>query len=273
MRRFLLVFTCLAVTGLLASPVMAQYPRFRASNPATGESYHVEIAGAFWNPTPEATISSESLGILGTEIDLVADLGIAKTRFKDVRVVLRPAAKHKFRFEYLPVTYTAETVMRRDIVFNGIRYSIGLPVNSTVTWKTMRGGYEYDFLYRDRWFVGLLLDLKYTDVEATLASPVDEEWARARAPIPGIGGVARVYVASNVSITGEFTYFKLPESVDEDNRYEGRYVDFDLYGTVNFTENVGFQAGYRSLDTSYRNKNDSGAFTLKGLYFGGVLRY
>jgi hypothetical protein len=50
-------------------------------------------------------------------------------------------------------------------------------------------------------------------------------------------------------------------------------VDFDLYGTVNFNEYAGVQLGYRNLDVNYLIKKDQGTFTMKGLYFGGVVRY
>jgi hypothetical protein len=49
-----------------------------------------------------------------------------------------------------------------------------------------------------------------------------------------------------------------------------------VYGTVNFTNNVGAQVGYRSIDFGYEvatSTGSSGAFTLKGLYFGIVARY
>ena len=71
-------------------------------------------------------------------------------------------------------------------------------------------------------------------------------------------------------ITGEFTAFKLPD-VGED--FEGRYYDFDLYGTVNFTDYVGAQAGYRSFTAYYKVDQDQGELALKGLYFGGVFRF
>jgi hypothetical protein len=78
---------------------------------------------------------------------------------------------------------------------------------------------------------------------------------------------------TNISITGEVTGFKLPASVDKANRYDGKYVDFNIYGTVNLTGNFGAQVGYRSMDVMYRVKTDTGNFTLKGLYFGGVARF
>ena len=101
-----------------------------------------------------------------------------------------------------------------------------------------------------------MLEAKYTDVEASLTNVLDREFVRARAPIPAIGVIGRGYVLPNVSITGEFSFFKLPEDIDED--YQGKYFDFDIYGTVNFTDNFGAQAGYRSFDVFYKIEDDTG---------------
>jgi hypothetical protein len=241
-----------------------------SSSRATGENYHVEISGSLWDPTPTIFISSESIdGIPGSRIDFVEELGIEKAWFRQLKVVLRPAAKHKFRFEYTPIKYQASAVVNRNIVFNGIAFPISIPIESEITWRAYRFSYEYDFVYRDRGFVGLVLETKYTDVEASLTNAFDTEFVHARAPIPAVGLIGRGYVAPNISITGEFTFFKLPEI--EGN--SGRYFDFDLYGTVNFTNNVGAQAGYRSFDVIYKIETDDGDLNLKGLYFGGVVRF
>ena len=261
---------CLGLT-LGAAPAHAQYSVKGASEAATGERYHVEFTGALWNPTPDIIISSESLGIVGSQIDFVNDLGIAKKRFRQMKVVLRPAKKHKFRFEYTPITYDAEGQLTAEVVFNGIKFPVTLPVTTNLQWKAYRFGYEYDFISRDRGFVGLILEAKYTDVQASLSNFFASEFARARAPIPAIGGIARVYVVPNISITGEFSGIKLPESVNDN--YRAKYYDFDLYGTVNFTNNVGAQAGYRSFDVLYKVDQDQGNLQLKGLYFGGVVRF
>jgi hypothetical protein len=254
-----------------AAPAYAQYGARSVSSRATGENYHVEVAGAFWNPTPDIVITSESLGIIGSEIDFVEDLGIEKGTFPQLKVVLRPATKHKFRFEYTPISYDATATLRRDIIFNGILYPIALPVESELKWRAYRFGYEWDFVYRDRGFAGLLLEAKYTDVSTTLTNVLDTEYIRARAPIPAVGFIGRGYVAPNISITGEFSFFKLPDSIHED--YGGNFYDFDLYGTVNFNDYVGVQGGYRSIVVFYRIENDEGNLKVQGLYFGGVVRF
>lgn len=255
----------------LAAAAHAQYFPPRSSARATGETYHVEIGGHLWNPTPEIFISSEEFGIPGDRIDFVVDLGIEKKYHTQLKVVLRPATKHKLRFEYTPIKYTAEGRISRDVVFNGISFPVSLDVSTELIWRAFRFGYEWDFVYLDRGFVGLLLEAKYTAVEASLSNAQDLAFVRARAPIPAVGVIGRGYVMPNVSITGEFSFFKLPEGLDED--YRGSYYDFDIYGTVNFTDHVGVQGGYRSLDVFYRVERDEGELTLKGFYFGGVVRF
>ena len=270
-NRVVAIALCVLSFVAAARPALAQYG-VAGSDRATGETYHVELGGYLWPPTPTLFITSESLGIIGSRIDFIEDLGIEKKTFRQLKAVLRPGRKHKLRFEYTPMRYEADATLRRTIVFNGQRFDVALPVHTEVAWQAYRFGYEWDFVYRERGFVGLLLELKYTDIESTLSNPlVGSEFVRARAPIPAIGVIGRGYVLPNVSITGEFSGFKLPGSIDED--YEGKYFDFDLYGTVNFTDNFGAQAGYRSLTVFYHVEEDEGDLKMKGLYFGGVVRF
>jgi hypothetical protein len=263
-----MLFVALVLT---ASPALAQFKPRPIHNPATGEQFHIEGAAGFWSPSATMSISSESLGIGGTTIDFKKDLGLKDKRFGELHAVLKAARKHKFRFQYIPIEYAQQATIPRDIVFNGQLYRIGFPVNSSLEWKAYRFGYEYDFIVRDRGFGGFILDFKYTDVNASLQSPVNSEFASARAPIPTIGGIMRVYVVPIVSITGELTGIKVPESVAKD--FRTHYFDLDIYGTVNVTNNIGAQLGYRSFDVGYLVKQDTGSFTLKGLYFGVVARY
>jgi hypothetical protein len=276
MRTFA-IFVCLFAGLAAASPAEAQYGARRATTDrATGENYHAELGIGFWNPTPEIVISSESLGILGDNVDFVNTLGLEKKKFRQLKIVLRPGTKHKFRFEYTPLKYEAQKTITTSFVFNGQRYNVGLPVTSELLWKAYRIGYEFDFVYRDRGFVGMLLETKYTDISATLTASLAgiarTEFTRARGPIPSVGVIARGYVVPNISITGEFSGF--PEiGKDGGSRYGGKYYDFDLYGTVNFNEHAGAQLGYRSFDVFYKVKNDNGTLKMKGLYFGAVGRF
>ena len=274
--RRLYVFLAAAALLLLAAPAHAQYKPRPLDDPATGESYHIEGAVGLWFPTADMTVTSGGSGslsgIAGTTINAERDLGMpADKKLPDFELILRPAHSHKFRVNFVPIQYQGSATVTKDIIFNGQRYRIGLPVNSTLDWKSARFAYEYDFISRNRGFGGFITEFKYTDVQVDLAAPGITEFARARAPIPALGGIGRVYVVPNISITGEVTGFKLPDSID--SRYGGHYVDVDIYGTMNFTNNIGVKGGYRSLDMGYLVKQDTGSFTLRGVYFAAVLRY
>ena len=276
--RTLFTGFCLAAGLMAAAPAAAQYGAHPVSDPATGERYHVEISGSLWDPSPQIVISSEAFGIAGSDVDFVKDFGIDKATFRQLKFVVRPATKHKFRFEYTPISYEAENTVTRTFIFNGQRYDIGLPVTSEIEWKAYRFSYEWDFLYRDRGFLGMLLETKFTDINATLSTAFagvsDVEFAHARAPLPSIGIVGRVYPAPNISITGEFSGFWYHRNaVLENQDYGGKYYDFDVYGTVNFTDHFGVHGGYRSFDVFYKVKEDNGTMTLRGLYFGADVRF
>ena len=260
-----------ALVACVAAPASAQYKPRTISDPATGEKYHIEAGADYWMPSADMIVSSEQLGIRGDQIDFKRDLGLTDQRFPALQVQLRPAKSHKFRLQYIPVDYTQTTTLSQRIVFNGIAYNLGVPVNSSLNWKTYQIGYEYDFVVKNSGFVGFILEAKYTNVNVTLSSPFATEFAHARGPIPAIGGIARYYVVPNISITGEVSGFKIPDSID--SRYNAHYVDIDIYGTLNFTNNIGVKGGYRSRDVGYLIKSDTGAFTMKGIYFGAVLRY
>ena len=256
---------------LLASPASAQYRPRPLNDPATGEAFHIEGSASWWRPTSDMTVASEGLGIPGTSIDFKRDLGMTDQSFPALSVVLKPGQRHKLRMQYIPIKYEAAATLRRTIVFNGQAYPLNLPVNSTLDWKAYRFNYEFDFVSKNRGYAGFIIEAKYTDVRADLRSPLVSEFAHARFPVPALGGVGRVYVVPNISVTGEFTGFTIPDNID--GRYNAHYFDFDLYGTVNFTNNIGVQGGYRTLDLGYLIKSDSGSLNLKGIYFGVVARY
>ena len=96
------------------------------------------------------------------------------------------------------------------------------------------------------------------------------EFVRARAPIPALGAIGRVYVMRNTPITFEFTAFKMPEDLVRD--YNARLVDIDIYGTYNVTEAFGVNVGYRSMDLSYIFDRDAGNLRVDGVYFSGAFR-
>ncbi len=260
-----------AIVLLVPAVAWAQYAAPENQRPAVlGEKYHVEVSGNFWNPALFGVISSEQFGQLGSAISFGTDLGFKQTRFRDLRIVLRPATKHRFRVQYTPMTYEAVSSFTRNITFNGILFPVSLPVQSSFSWNVWRIGYEYDFVYQPWGFVGVLLETRLTEFDARLESAIASEFTTAKGPLPAAGIVARGYVHPTVAINFELSGMRIP-AIDPD--YQANYWDWDLYGTVNFTNHVGFQVGYRKMSTYLAIDKDSGDMEFKGLWFGGALRF
>ena len=247
--------------------------QFRAPQPpAVGEDYHVEVGAMFWTPSPEIVIRFDELGAAGSDVDLVQEFALEDKRFTEFRAVLKPGRKHKVRVQYVPIRYEAEAFIQREFVFGGRRFTIGVPASTDIEWNLWRFGYEWDFVSNTHGFLGLVADLKYNKVSAQIASPaIGAAVADAQAPAPGIGVIGRGYLSRNLSVTAEFVGFKVPDRITEE--FDGEMWDFDIYATVNFGRHVGVQGGYRRLDVEYLVEEDAGTLKMKGLYWGGVVRF
>jgi hypothetical protein len=260
----------LALAAVTAVPAFAQSGDPEPSRLPGGERYHIELSGTLWNPSLLGVISSEQFGIIGDQIDFQNDLGFTQTRFKDLRLVLRPSKKSKFRVQYTPISYTASTNFDRDIVFNGINFPVTVPVNSTFSWKVLRVGFEYDAFYTDRGYVGVLIEGRYTQLDAQLSSVLSDEFTRLKVPLPALGVVGRFYPVPELAINFEMTGFQVPD-IDPD--YKGQYYDWDIHGTYNFTDFVGFQVGWRRMTTFLEIERDTGDLKFQGMWFGAAVRY
>src|SRR5688572_14609828 len=97
------VMFCLGVLALLGSVADAS-AQYRGPAPAAvGEDYHIEASYGWWDASPSLIVNSESLEILGTDVNLIEDLGIEQRRLGKFNLILRPGKKHRFRFERLPI--------------------------------------------------------------------------------------------------------------------------------------------------------------------------
>lgn len=265
------ISTCVFLLALAsAAPAQAQ---FRAAAPVTpGEDYHVEFGVAFWSPDPELVIRLDSSAGFGSDVDFVEEFGLEKKRFTEFRATLKPGRKHKIRFDYVPFKYDAEATIQRTFVFGGQTYTVGIPAATDVKWDLWKFGYEWDFVSGQSGFAGLVVDLKYSKVTAEIsAAGLGVETAEEKAPVPGIGGIARGYFSRNFSVTGEFTAFKMLDTFSEG--IDGKFFDFDVYATMNAGKNFGVQGGYRRIIVDYTSEEDAADLKMKGPYFGAVVRF
>jgi len=261
-----------AVALALARAASAQSP---GAEPPTGgnEAGRVEVAVGVWNATPQVVVSSGTLGIAGSGVDLVGDLGLFRKRLAQLRLVFRVAPRHKVRVGYVPTRYEVERMLTRTVEFGRMSFATGIPVAAGLTFDTWRFGYEYDGLSSDRGFLGVIGEVRYVRVGATLNSRLlrlevsSVDWL-----VPTVGGTGRIYVHPRVAASGEVTWFHVP-GVLEDGHGSGNIVDFDVSGLAILTRNIGLQAGYRTLDVNYQLHENAGSLALSGIYVNAVIRF
>jgi hypothetical protein len=277
-KTFSTALSALALVAAMAAPAAAQYsapkmngPKGGQSEVAVGEKYHIQVNGDFWNPTVHGLIASSQFGLVGTQISFENDLKFPQTRFKEFGVELRATRRNKFYAQYEPISYASDTTLAREIVFNGQKFDVNLPIKATYDWKVWRIGYEIDVVSMSRGFVGLLFEARMTDFGASLQRPGSPaEFTEAKGPLPAGGIIARAYPIKNASITAQISGFKVPD-VSPD--YKGSYSDINIYGTYNINNYVGVQGGWKRITTDVVIKKDSGDTEFKGIWFGAVVRY
>ena len=269
------VLLSLCALAVLAAPLTASAQlRPVMGGGGIAEDYHIEAAYGWWNAKPELIVSSESLGILGDDVDLISDLGIQQHKLGKFDLVLKPSKKHRFKYQHLPVSYTTDAFqVQRSFIFNGQRFNIGLPVTTSVDFTTDSFAYEYDFIHRARGFIGANINLKLTNIDVSLESPIGAEFFKQAAPIPAFGFAGRAYVTPNLAIDSEMTFFRIPKSIEEQLEGDGSYNDFDIHATYNVNKYIGAQLGWRKTTLFYETETDKGDLKFSGLYFGGVVRY
>ena len=268
--------TCLVIVMATSADAQQAPQRLSAENsfllgPSIGEDYTVEITGSLWDPSPLFVASSEQFGIIGSNINFGSDLGLVRKRHRAYRLTLKTGRRHKLHVSRMLMQYRQNTVLKRRLVFQGIAWDVGLPVSSLFKWDAWRFGYEFDVVIRERGYFGLILEAKHTQLEARLESESAYEFTRAQVPIPALGTITRIYLTRFIPLTVEFTAFKLPSNLADG--HEVRHVDFDIYGTLNFSRMVGLNIGYRSLDFSFLVDRDTGDLELNGIYVSGVFRF
>ena len=241
------------------------------STPAAAQNTNLgEVSLLFWTPDPDLVLQSGSLtaatGI--TEIDFVQEFGIERQTFPEIR--LSVGRTHKFRFGYVPVRYEADAIIQRTITFRGQTFNIGAPASTDIDWDIWRFGYEWDFVSMDRGFVGVLGELKYNRLNASIESPLLTQAAvtEQKAPVPTIGVVGRGYLHPMLSVGAEFAGLKIDTS-----DFEAKFLDFDINGAVTFGRHIGVQGGYRHVTVDYFIDDDVGDLKLKGVYIGAVARF
>ena len=164
-------------------------PHKRPMPPSRAEDYRAEIAAGVWSASPDVVITSGTLGIDGSAIDFVGDLGLIRKTLPQLRLVLKAAPRHKLRIGYVPTSYEAGTTLSRTISFGSTNFTVGVPVTASLAFHAWRFGYQDHVVSEERGFAGLVAEVRYATVGADVRSTfLGVESSLGDAFIPAVGG-------------------------------------------------------------------------------------
>ena len=195
MKRMFLISICfLAVFGIVL-PVSA---------------FELGVRGYYWFPELSGVIRVDDAGIVGTELNLENDLGVDNESYP-VTEVFAGIGKHHLSLAFYNLDYDGDTVLKRDIYFNGELFQVNDRIASSIEYDNYDVMYRYDLIDLENFLaggsLGLVARLMVFDGSASMASATVTTKEDFTAPIPMVGanfhvGILKDLIEARVLVTG-----------------------------------------------------------------------
>ncbi|MFQ5427381.1 MAG: hypothetical protein ACE5EZ_00215 [Thermodesulfobacteriota bacterium] len=218
----------------------------------------VDVEARYWFTNLDSNIEASSGNLIGTDLDLVSDLGLDDhENFPEGRITLE-LGNHRLRYAYTPLSWSGNTVSTTSINFAGQTFPVSSAISTDLQIDYHRFSYGYDFINTLDNRIGLIVEVKYLDGRVNLkdaAFGLDES-TRLQIPIPAVGIGGQVAVPFLANIRAEVTGMSLGSMA---------YV---LDGEANIGFHplpfVNVSAGYRYLKFHVEKDDDIGSVSLSG---------
>ncbi|NIQ37689.1 MAG: DUF4124 domain-containing protein [Proteobacteria bacterium] len=230
----------------------------------------LEFEGSFWitDLTAEAKVTNS---IIGTDIDLKADLGIEDENLLDLRVVWHTGPRTELRLAYTRAEYSGDENIARTLEFGGETFTAGARVITDVDIEYIRFGWTWQFVDIANGTVkfgplleakGFLLDMS---LEAPSLIPPVEESEKFAGALPTVGAVLDINPHKVVNVFAEISGI-----------YAGKYGHFfDGEAGVKIIpiKYLTVVGGWRLLDLKIEDDPDFAELRLSGPFVGATLRF
>ncbi len=215
-----------------------------------------EFLGAYWILDVAGSVRSGA-----GALDLDSDLGIRGRKWMILaKGYYKPSRKHRFHFEFVPYRLVGANRLPRTAGFAGTAFQAGEALTTRANVNYFFGGYQYDFVNRERGHFGVLGGLSYFHSRIRLeSSPVVRVASDTRSlPLPLAGAGFRVYPlrASNLlNINGDFKGMSLGSY--------GHYAQGSINAGIGIGRRITLQVGYALLDLDLHDKPGTRAVELR----------
>jgi outer membrane protein len=168
------------------------------------------VRGYYWFPELSGDMRVDDAGIVGTTIDLEKDLGIDDESYPVVEV-FAGIGKHHLSLVYYNLDVDGDTVLSRDITFNGEDFRFSERVTSNLEYDHYDIMYRYDLIDLENFLaggsLGLVARVMIFDGSAAITSATVTAKEDFTVPIPMLGanfhvGILKDILEARVLVTG-----------------------------------------------------------------------
>jgi hypothetical protein len=216
----------------------------------------------------DGTFAADDGGI-GTDIDFDSDLN-----FEDSEHVYAQAALQLGRFrlsaEYLPLDFSGNNTITRNINFGGLTFPAGTNVASDVEMSVLDFAMAFHILDFDdgplRLQLGPEVAVKIADIDLSFRDTVTNivESVSATVPVPTIGARGRIAFSDYAGVVGRIGYLEVSGN---------SVLDADVQLEFSPIPLLGIFAGYRYVDVEVDESDVRINSTFSGPYAGVLARF
>lgn len=218
----------------------------------------VKVEARYWLTNLDTNFRASSGTLIGTNLDLVNDLGVDdRENFVEGRITLE-LGNHSFRYAYMPLSWSGNATATQNITFGGKTFPVSSSVSTDLQIDYHRFSYRYDVINKLKNRLGLIAEVKYFDGRVNLkdaAFGLDES-TRLQIPMPAIGIGGQLSIPFLAKVGAEITGMSLGS------------LAYVIDGEANIGFNplpfVSISAGYRYLKFHIQKDDDEGSVTLRG---------
>ncbi len=222
----------------------------------------VTAEGRYWFTDLASDVQVAGSGIPGTDINLVKDTGLEKSKnFPEVRIGFN-LGSNRVRYAFVPLSWSGSGALTQTFTFAGQSYPATDRVNSNLKAYYHRLGYEYDFIDTLGNRLGAIIEVKYFDIDASIKDTTagKEGKKRITLPLPAIGVAGRVALPFLFGVNGEITGISLGSTAYA--------LDAEAGADIKPVPFVSIEAGYRVLLLHVDYSNSKANMTVKGPFVG-----
>ncbi|MFH2138890.1 MAG: hypothetical protein ABII88_10320 [Candidatus Omnitrophota bacterium] len=228
----------------------------------------VSVTADYWMPGIDAEVKSSELGLLGSQIDIIDDLGI-----DDSETI--PALKASLDLPLFPeiiVSYFAidgdgKKNITKTLSYKGVSYAASTNVTASYEITHYEGLLAWSFLNQDFGKLGVVLGVKYFEVETSLKDNTTgiTKTEDVAGPVPVVG------IIGGIGLPGKFRFEALARGlVLEVGDVDAALFDIDAGLHYDFNKFFRASAGYRyfAIDAEDTKENDTVDIKFTGPYIG-----